>query len=68
MYGLKDLAEAEGMTVDEMLEMSVMDSVSPAICVECGCTVNMEPDQDRGYCDCCGKNTVKSALILAGVI
>jgi hypothetical protein len=28
----------------------------------------MEPDQRRGWCDECRANTMKSALILAGVI
>jgi hypothetical protein len=28
----------------------------------------MEPDQDRGFCEACGGNTVISALMLAGFI
>jgi rRNA maturation endonuclease Nob1 len=27
-----------------------------------------EPDQDQGWCESCGTNTVKSALILASLI
>lgn len=65
---LNALAESEGLTVDEMLARAVVDSVSPAICVECGATAEMEPDQDRGYCTSCGRNTVVSALVLAGLI
>jgi len=44
--------------------------VSPAICMNDGCdyTAEMEPDQDRGWCEACGTNTVASALILAGLI
>jgi hypothetical protein len=29
---------------------SVCHSVCPAICIECGCTAQMEPDQRAGYC------------------
>jgi hypothetical protein len=45
-------------------------TVSPAICTEpdCDYTTEMEPDQDAGYCEACGKNSVASALILAGLI
>ena len=69
MYGLKELADFEGFeSVDEMLDEGAFDSVCPAICPECGYTTQMEPDQDRGWCENCQKNTVKSALILAGLI
>jgi len=34
----------------------------------CSYTCEMEPDQDRGWCEECRSNTMKSALILAGVI
>jgi hypothetical protein len=46
------------------------DSVSPAICTEADCdhVAEMEPDQDAGYCENCGKNTVVAALVLAGLI
>jgi hypothetical protein len=66
---LETLRAAEGFeTVDEMLEAATFDSVSPAICFDCDHTCEMEPDQDRGYCENCGQNTVVSALILAGII
>ena len=47
-----------------------MDSVCPGICMNSGCdyTVEVEPDQDRGYCERCGTQTVKAALVLAGII
>ena len=53
-----------------MLKACVTDSVSPAICTapDCSYTTEMEPDQDRGYCEACGGNTVVSALVLAGLI
>jgi len=44
--------------------------VCPAICMTDGCdyTTEMEPDQDQGFCEACGGNTVTSALVLAGLI
>jgi hypothetical protein len=68
---LATLAQSEGYeTLDELLEAAAYDAVSPAICTAPGCdyTTEMEPDQDRGYCEACGGQTVQSALILAGLI
>jgi hypothetical protein len=68
---LAKLIESEGYgTLEEMAAAIVSDSVSPAICVEpdCDYTTEMEPDQDAGYCEACGKNTVQSALVLAELI
>lgn len=67
---LDELADIEGMEVQEMLERAVTDSVVPAICMTFACDYveQMEPDQDQGWCDVCEKNTVKSCLILAGLI
>lgn len=68
---LATLAEATGYaSFDELIEASVTDSVCPAICTEPGCsyTTDMEPDQDRGWCEACGRNTAASALVLAGFI
>jgi hypothetical protein len=53
---------------EELFEYAAYDSVCPAICMNCDYTTEMEPDQGRGYCEICGTNTVKSALVLAGVI
>jgi hypothetical protein len=65
---LLELAEVEGYDdTFELLEAAITDSVCPAICVECGYTCEMEPDQDRGWCEECQKNTVKSALVLGGI-
>ena len=70
MSKLEELAEAEGMDVETMLEMSVIDSVIPGICMnkECVYTTGVEPDQDRGYCEVCNTQTVRSCLVLAGII
>ncbi|MCP1747530.1 rRNA maturation endonuclease Nob1 [Bradyrhizobium japonicum] len=34
----------------------------------CDHTAEMEPDQDQGFCEACGGNTVVSVLVLAGLI
>jgi hypothetical protein len=68
---LGQLVELEGYaSPDELLEAAALDSVSPAICTNenCDYTAEMEPDQERGYCEVCGTNTVASALVLAGLI
>ena len=68
---LDRLVESEGYdNLDNLLAAAVADSVSPGICMNDGCdyTAEMEPDQDRGWCEACGTNTVASALVLAGII
>ena len=68
---LMKLCELEGYSrIHDLLKASAVDSVCPAICMTEGCdhTAEMEPDQDAGYCEACGGNTVTSALILAGLI
>ena len=67
-YGLKYLAEQEGMDVMEMLEEAVMDGSCPGVCPTCGYTTFVEPDQDAGWCELCDAGTVRSCLILAGLI
>lgn len=40
-------------SIEALCEAVVMDSVSPGICTNLGCgyTTDVEPDQDRGYCE-----------------
>ncbi len=68
---LRELADAEGYSdVIDMLEdfMDDRDTLSNAVCMYCGAHDKMEPDQDAGYCSECGRNEVKHAFILAGII
>jgi hypothetical protein len=68
---LAKLLEIEGFeSIEEMAEAVLSDAVSPAICMNDGCdyTCEMEPDQNRGWCDECHTNSMKSALVLAGLI
>ena len=67
-YLLESLALEQNTTIEDMLESAVFDSVVPATCTECGNITEMEPDQDEGWCADCCTNTVKSALVLAGII
>ena len=62
------ICEAEGVDEGELLHQATFDSVAPSICVVCEMVTEMEPDQDRGWCEECKRNTVKSCLILAGII
>ena len=52
------------------LEYFVFDGLCPAICMNPGCdyTTEMEPDQDHGWCEECDAPSMKSALILEGLI
>lgn len=53
-----------------MLEDATFDGVAPGICMNPGCdySTEVEPDSDSGWCEECGTNSVKSCLMLAGVI
>jgi hypothetical protein len=64
------LSNIEGMTIGEMLEEGTIDSVAYGICTNPGCdyTTTVEPDQSKGFCEVCGTPTVKSCLVLAGII
>jgi histidinol-phosphate/aromatic aminotransferase/cobyric acid decarboxylase-like protein len=71
---LRKLSETEGYAdLDELFEAAASDSVSPAICCnpenpECDYTADMEPDQDRGWCEECRSGTMVSAHVLGGLI
>ena len=68
---LMKLCDAEGLKgIEDLIALSVADSVCPAICMTEGCDhiAPMESDQDEGYCDACGGNTMVSAVVLAGLI
>jgi hypothetical protein len=70
MQKLTTLAEAYGLTVDELIEEYALDCVVPGICMnpDCEYTAEYEPDQREGYCDMCDTGSVRSALVLAGLI
>ena len=55
-------------SVEDLLKLATLDSVAPGICPVCEYTTEVEPDQDRGWCEVCDKGTVQSCLVLAGLI
>ncbi len=71
---LAQLIDIEGFdSEDELFAAAMTDSVCPAICCNpdnpgCEYTCEMEPDQDRGWCEACGKGTLLSGLVLGGII
>jgi hypothetical protein len=55
--------------VEEMLYEATFDSVAPGLCYSCRATVdNCEPDARANWCDCCHRKTVKSVLVIAGML
>ena len=68
---LLTLAKAEGFeNVDDMVTSVAMNGVVPAICMtpDCDHVEGMEPDQARGWCPECEDNTMKSCLVLKGLL
>jgi len=68
---LMRVCEVEGFaTIDDLIALSVADSVCPAICMTEGCDhiEPMESDQEEGYCERCSGNTMVSVLVLAELI
>ena len=67
---LAALCDAEGLDQMQMLANASFDSVAPSICIneDCDYTTEMEPDQDKGWCEECETNTMQSCLVLARLI
>ena len=68
---LDTLAESEGWNDwFDMATTYALDSVAPGICMngDCDYTTTVEPDCTDGWCENCETNTVKSCLILGGLI
>ena len=53
-----------------MLKEMVFESVVPGICMreDCDYSTDVEPDCRDGWCECCEDNTIKSCMVLGGVI
>lgn len=67
---LYDLALAWDMTPAALIEEYAMEDVVPGICMnpDCEYTTSCEPDLRAGWCEECGTRTVRSALVLAGIL
>lgn len=67
---LDQLASAWGMSVSELIETYAIDDVAPGICMNPGCmySAEVEPDSRSGWCEECDTQSVKSGIVLAGII
>lgn len=67
---LDELADQWVLTVGEFIEEYALDDAVPGICMNPGClyTTTVEPDQRQGWCGVCGTTTVRSGIVLAGLI
>ena len=66
---LQIAADEQGMSVMDMLERYAIESVVPGVCTKCDAVIDScEPDAEDNWCDECDEGTVKSILVLAGVI
>ena len=71
MKKIDKLAKSEGYdNPEDMVTDKGLDGVVPAICMnpDCDHTETMEPDQSKGWCPDCQSNTMKSCLVLMGLI
>ena len=67
---LEQLAYIEGCSVESLLDMASASETVPGICIipDCDYHTYVEPDCDEGYCQNCEIQTVKSCLVLAGIL
>jgi hypothetical protein len=70
---LAKLLAAEGyQDIAELAQEALLGSNAgtPSICMNDGCDYicEMEPDQEEGWCDECGTNSMMSGLVLAELI
>jgi hypothetical protein len=71
MSKVNDLCQEYGFDSSlEMAEEFFNEGTVPGICMNPGCsaTYEYEPDQDKGWCEECGTNSVKSLFVLMGII
>ena len=64
------LAETCDLSVAAFIEEYALEDLVPGICMnpDCDFTADYEPDQREGWCEECGTGSVRSGLILAGMI
>jgi hypothetical protein len=67
---LEALASEWCLSVVEFVEEYGLADVVPGICMndDCDFTAEVEPDQRQGWCEDCGTTTVRSGIVLAGLI
>jgi hypothetical protein len=64
------LAETCGLTTHSFIEEYALDDVVPGICMnpDCDYATEVEPDQREGWCEECESQSVRSGIVLAGLI
>jgi len=64
------LARTWSLTVAEFIETYALDEVVPGICMnqDCDYVAEVEPDQREGFCEECSTRSIRSGLILAGLL
>jgi hypothetical protein len=72
-YGIKQILDVYGYEATskgalQFAEDFVIENVVPGVCGNCGLVLEYEPDQTEGWCDECHRNTVKSGLVILGLI
>ena len=67
---LDELARDWGLTAHAFVEEYALDDVVPGICMnpDCDYTTEVEPDQREGWCEECETRSVRSGIVLAGLI
>jgi hypothetical protein len=64
------LAREWGMRTSEFIEEYALGDVVPGICMnpDCDYATEVEPDQTEGWCEECEMRSVRSGIVLAGLI
>jgi len=67
---LDQLASVWGLSAHQFIEEYALDEVVPGICMnpDCDCAAEVEPDQREGWCEECEMRSVRSGIVLAGLI
>ncbi len=66
---LRKMESDLGVDRFDLAQAALYDGLAAATCTLCGHSEDnwMEPDQRAGYCPSCGRNRVKSVLVLMGM-
>lgn len=69
-YGLLDLLHSEGYgeNLGRFLNDKINNEEVPGICWGCGHTEDVLPEEDRGWCVGCKRNSMRSASVLVGIV
>jgi hypothetical protein len=54
--------------VPELIDKYLFKDTCPAICLKCGNVAEKSADALAGWCSVCDRDTMRSALVLAGIL